>query len=201
MALMILGAGGHGKVVADIARCCGETQIAFLSDGDSRLECMGYPIVGDIELANQYPQHRFVVAIGNAQIRRKLQLELLKQGLELATLVHPKAVVSETASLGMGTVVMAGAIINPGASIGAGCIINTCSSVDHDCVLEDYTHVSVGAHLAGGVIVGAETWIGAGATVIDHISICSGCMIGAGAVVVSDIYQPGTYVGVPARKR
>ena len=95
---------------------------------------------------------------------------------------------------------MAGAVINPGAQIGIGCIINTSSSVDHDCVVEDYVHISVGAHLSGTVRVGKGTWIGAGAIVSNNINICGGCMIGAGAVVIKDIAEPGTYVGVPAKK-
>ena len=95
---------------------------------------------------------------------------------------------------------MAGVVINPGAQIGKGCIINTSSSVDHDCQIEDYVHISVGAHLSGTIEVGERTWIGAGATVSNNVNICGGCTIGAGAVVVKDITESGTYVGVPAKK-
>ena len=103
-------------------------------------------------------------------------------------------------TLGTGTLVAAGAVINPGAVIGDGCIINTCASVDHDCVLEDFVHRAVGAHVAGTVSIGAGTWIGAGATVSNNLQICGGCMIGAGAVVIKSITESGTYVGVPAEK-
>lgn len=95
---------------------------------------------------------------------------------------------------------MAGAVVNPGSTIGKGCIINTCSSVDHDCQIGDYVHISIGAHLAGTVILGKNTWVGAGATISNNIEITSCCMIGAGAVVINDIIEKGTYVGVPARK-
>lgn len=90
--------------------------------------------------------------------------------------------------------------MNPGAVIGKGCIINTCASVDHDCRVEDFVHVSVGAHVAGTVRIGERTWVGAGATVSNNVRICDDCMIGAGAVVVKDIMERGTYVGVPAER-
>ena len=96
---------------------------------------------------------------------------------------------------------MAGAVINTDTTIGEGCIINTCSSVDHDNRLGDFVHVAVGAHLCGTVEVGRRTWIGAGATVSNNISVCDDCILGAGAVVVKDIKEKGTYIGVPAEKR
>ena len=110
------------------------------------------------------------------------------------------AVVAEDVVIGVGTVVMAGAVINPGTHIGKGCIINTCSSVDHDCIVDDFVHVAVGSHLCGTVNVGAGTWIGAGVTVSNNVFICPDCMIGAGAVIVNDIWESGTYVGVPAKR-
>lgn len=200
MKLMIIGASGHGKVVADIAEKSGYGDICFLDDDSTLKDCLGYPVVGATADAERYPEYEFIVAVGNPSIRENVQRMLENKQLKVATLIHPNAVVAKGVSIGAGTVVMAGAVINPSCKIGKGCIINTLASVDHDNVLSDYVHVSVGSHLAGNVSVGAYTWIGAGAVVSNNISVCSRCMIGAGAVVVRDIDESGTYVGVPARK-
>ena len=193
--LVILGASGHGKVVADIAVKNGYTEIVFLDDNPAVTLCAGYPVLGPISLLAETEGDVFA-AIGNAGIRRK-ETERFRDRV-FPVLVHPGAVIAPDAVIGAGTVIMAGAVVNPGAVIGKGCIINTCASVDHDCVLGDYCHVAPGAHLCGTVSVGAETWIGAGATVSNNLTICGGCMIGAGAVAVKDITVPGTYIGVPA---
>ena len=198
--LVIIGASGHGKVVADLAVHCGYTDIAFLDDARAGRTCLGNPIVGAVRDAALYPQSDFIVAIGNAETRERVQTMLLQKGLHMATLIHPKAVIASHVSIGAGSVIMAGTVINPDTKIGEGCIINTCASVDHDNVIGDYVHVSVGSHLAGTVHVGKGTWVGAGATVSNNIQICGGCMIGAGAVVVHDIMQVGTYIGVPAKR-
>lgn len=198
--LMILGAGGQGKVVADIARLCGYTDIAFLDDNQSLTSWVGYPVLGGMGQAGAYTDWEFFIAIGNSMLRQKLQQQLVQTGKTVATLIHPNAVVSQSASVGQGSVVMAGAVINPDAVIGQGCIINTCASVDHDCVVGDYCHISVGSHLAGTVKVGNHNFLGIGAVVSNNLTLCNNCTIGAGAVVVKDICQSGTYVGVPAKK-
>ena len=193
--LIIIGASGHGKVVADIAALNGYKDIVFLDDDESIRECAGYPVIGK---STEAPDGVIFVAVGNADTRKRL-MELYKDRV-LPVLIHPNAVVAEGVEISVGSVVMAGAVINPGARIGKGCIINTSSSVDHDCIVEDFCHVSVGAHLSGTVVVGTGTWIGTGAIVSNNINICGGCMIGAGAVVIKDIDEPGTYVGVPAKE-
>lgn len=198
--LVIIGASGHGKVIADIARKSGYTDILFLDDNEAVKQCGGYKVAGTSKDAETYADYEFVVAIGNAQIRQNIQEILIQKGLQLATLVHPNAVIAERVTISEGTVVMAGAVINPDTVIGRGCIINTCASVDHDCILADFVHVSVGVHVAGTVTIGERTWIGAGATVSNNIAITHDCMIGAGAVVVKQIGQSGTYVGVPVRR-
>lgn len=197
--LVILGASGHGKVVADIAEKLGYETVVFLDDNTQVKSCGKYPVVGKTAAIGNYCDYDFLVAIGNAEVRSRLQKSLTDQGLHIATLVHPAAVVGQDVSIGAGTVVMAGAVINASAVIGRGCIINTCASVDHDCMVGDYAHVSVGAHLAGTVTLGSKSWIGISAAVSNNICICEGCMIGAGAVVVKDINVSGTYVGVPAK--
>jgi sugar O-acyltransferase (sialic acid O-acetyltransferase NeuD family) len=191
MKLTILGASGHGKVVADIARLNGYDDINFLDDDDTLLFCGGYPVIGKTD---KPADGDVFIAVGNSEIR-----ERLSQHRRLITLVHPSAVIAKDVEIGKGTVVMAGAVINPGARIGKGCIINTSSSVDHDCVIGDFTHVSVGAHLCGTVNIGKHTWIGAGATISNNVNICGECTIGAGAVVIKDIEKSGTYIGVPAK--
>lgn len=195
--LVIIGASGHGKVVADIAKKTGYHEIVFLDDNENVHECGGYPVVGrshEVETINA----DVIVGIGNASIRKKIQKSIPER--KMATLIHPSAVVAEDVIIGVGTVIMAGAVINSGARIGTGCIINTCASVDHDCNVGDYVHVAVGSHLCGTVSVGDETWIGAGATVSNNISICSEVMIGAGAVIVKDVKESGIYVGCPSKK-
>lgn len=187
--LLIIGASGHGKVCADIAEKAGY-EIFFADDNPP--SSFPYPIIGGSDV--EWNEECFI-GIGNAAIREKLS-----QGRKLTTLIHPNAVIGNRVKIGAGTVIMAGSVINADAIIGDGVIINTCASVDHDCVIEDFVHVSVGAHVAGTVKIGEATWVGAGATVRNNISICGGCMIGAGAVVVKDIYEKGTYTGIPARK-
>lgn len=194
--LAIIGASGHGKVVADIARKNGYSEIVFLDDNEDIHECGGYPVTGKSAEAGMIDVD-VIVGIGNASVRRRIQESIPDK--KMITLIHPDAVVADDAVIGVGTVVMAGTVINSGARIGKGCIINTCSSVDHDCKVDDYVHIAVGSHLCGTVSVGNETWIGAGATISNNVSICSNCMIGAGTVVVKSIDLAGTYFGVPAR--
>lgn len=195
--LVIIGAGGHGRVCAEIAELSGYKKILFLDDGNAE----NIEIAGKTEDFLQYLSDcDFFVAIGNNNVRRSFLHRIMERQGQIATLIHPDSTVSAHATVGIGTAVMAGAVINTGTVIGKGAIINTCSSVDHDCRIGDFAHVAVGAHLAGTVSVGDTTFIGAGATVINNISIYENCMIGAGATVISDIKENGTYVGVPARK-
>ena len=194
--LIIIGASGHGKVIADIAVKNDYDNIFFLDDNEEIKECAGFPVIGRTNDAKKMAGDK-IVAIGNAKIREKLQSELDN----VITLIHPGAIISRRVRIGIGSVVMAGAVINSDVVIGKGCIINTGSSVDHDCRIGNYAHVSVGSHVAGTVEIGDGTWIGAGVTISNNISICSGCLIGAGATVVKDIKEAGTYIGVPARKK
>lgn len=200
--LVIIGAGGHGKVVADIAEQLGcYEEILFCDDSTVQKTVLNYPVVGDSQKALEYVEKAdYIVAIGNGKIREKVMSNLKSQGGRIATLIHPRATVSRYAKIGCGTVVMAGAVLNPDSVIGEGCIINTGATVDHDCVIKDYVHTAVGSHLCGTVAVGSHTWIGAGAIVKNNVNICGDCMIGAGAVVVKDIKEAGTYIGVPARR-
>ncbi len=197
--LMILGAGGHGRVVAEIAQLSGKyTDIAFLDDKAPEAS-FPYPYMGKCEELTDYlTDYDFFIAIGNAAIRRRLQTEVEEAGGRIIMLIHPAAIISKDVTIGKGTVIMAGAIVNTGAKIGDGVILNTASSVDHDCIVEDFCHVSVGAHLCGTVHLGTGTWIAAGATVINNVTICSDCLIGAGSTVTHDLLNAGIYKGTPA---
>jgi sugar O-acyltransferase (sialic acid O-acetyltransferase NeuD family) len=201
--LLILGAGGHGRVVADCARAIGRwSEIAFLdADWPERRAAGSWPVIGrdrDCELIAQTGDE-FFVAVGQSATRRRLLSELLEAGLTVTSIRHPATIVSQDVEIGTGTVVVAGAIINIGSRIGSGCIINTGAIVDHDCYIADGVHVCPGARLAGHVTVGEDSWIGIGATIRQGISIGSNVTVGAGGVVVQNLNAGVTAVGLPAK--
>ena len=198
--VIVIGASGHGKVVADIVRRSGDTLLGFLDDNEMLPpEIAGIPVLGKVADYAKYPSVSFVIGIGSSAIREKIVRQL--DGVRWYTAIHPSAVISALDTcIGVGCVIMANAVINPSACIGAHCIINTLAVVEHDNRVGDFAHISVGAKLGGTVSVGAHTWVGMGATVSNNVSICDHCMIGAGAVVIHDIKESGAYVGVPARK-
>lgn len=196
--LIIIGAGGHGKVVADNAVKNGYTDIQFVDDRATGI-CMGFPIVGrcaDLVRLDDGATD-FVIGIGNNTVRQALAR---KYDVNWVSLVHPSAQIGLQVSIGKGTVVMAGAVINACAAVGEHCIINTGAIVEHDNSIGDYAHISPGTALGGTVQIGALTHVGIGAVVRNNIQICGGSTIGAGAVVVRNIQDSGTYIGVPARK-
>lgn len=196
--LIIIGAGGHGKVIADNAIKNGYTDICFVDDHATGT-CMGFPIAGTGADVSSLDDGKtdFIIGVGNNEIRKRIAEA---HDVNWVTLVHPSAQIGACVSIGKGTVVMAGAIINPCASIGEHCIINTGAIVEHDNVVEDYVHISPNAALGGAVRVGNLTHVGIGAVVKNNIAICDHCVIGAGAVVVKEIKDSGTYVGVPSRE-
>jgi sugar O-acyltransferase (sialic acid O-acetyltransferase NeuD family) len=202
--LLIIGAGGHGKVVADTALLLGWNNIGFLDDRAATLQSpLGLPIVGTLaDLAAQRPRYSSaIVAIGNATLRLELTDRCRNAGLEVISLMHPMAYISRFASIGAGCVAFAQSAVNADARIGAGCIVNTGATIDHDCVIGDGVHVCPGAHLAGAVNVGDRSWIGIAATVRQGISIGRDATVGAGAAVVADVADASTVVGVPAKHR
>lgn len=196
--LVIIGASGHGKVIADIALKNGYEIVGFLDDNESLQEICGFPVLGSIKTVCDYKEDcEFVIAIGNNTIREKIATEY---DVRWATLIHPSAVLGMQVQIGEGTVVMANAIINPCARVGKHCIINTGAIVEHDNALADYVHLSPNATLAGTVRVGTGTHVGVGACVKNNVVITEHVVIGAGATVVKDITEVGVYVGVPARR-
>ncbi|MGH0483246.1 acetyltransferase [Bacillus mycoides] len=200
--LLIIGAGGHGKVIADIALKMNKWEyISFLDDSEDVKASMGIEIIDKSTSFSKYIRnYDFFVGIGNNSIREKIQEQLESLGASIPILIHPTAIIGEQVFLGVGTVVMAGAVINCCTRIGKGCIINTASTIDHDNVIGDYAHISPGAKLAGTVKIGRSTWLGIGSVISNNITITDKCNVGAGAVVIRDITELGTYVGVPARR-
>lgn len=200
--LLILGASGHGKVVADIAIKMNQWQsIAFLDDNREIKSTIGLSVIGPTSAADNYTDdYDIFVGIGNNATRQKVQGMLEAKGAAIPTLIHPNAVVGLDVNIGVGTVIMAGAVVNCSTRIGKGCIINTGATVDHDSCLGDFVHISPGAHLAGSVTVGGGSWLGIGSIVSNNVNIIGCCKIGAGAVVVRDLTESGTYVGVPVRR-
>nr|WP_231692626.1 acetyltransferase [Thiopseudomonas alkaliphila] len=201
LTLAILGASGHGKVVAETAELLGYQCVFFDDAYPSVKNNEDWPVIGITDnLLEQAANFAAVtVAIGNNAIRLAKIQQLQDAGAKLVTLVHPRAIVSSYANLQPASVVFAGAVINPFAQIGRGCIINTAASIDHDCVIADGVHISPGTHLAGNVSVGKEAWVGIGAAVKQGINIAANCTVGAGAVVVKDVAGSMTVVGNPAK--
>ena len=201
--LLIIGAGGHGKVIADIAlKMCKWEIIEFLDDNQNLTNSLGLRIIGKTtEFIDYIDEYDFFVAIGDNKIRKEKQERLEKAGASIPKLIHPSAQIAEEVSIGYGTAVMAGVIINSSTNIGKGCIINTGSTIDHDNHIHDFVHVSPGSNLAGNVEVGEECWLGIGCTLINNIKITKGSIIGAGSVVVKHIHEKGVYIGIPAEKR
>lgn len=196
--LVIIGASGHGKVIADIALKLGYEIVGFLDDNDSLKEICGFPVLGSTKNVYEYKENcEFVIAIGNNEIREKIATTY---DVKWATLVHPTAIIGMQVLIGEGTVIMANAVINPCASVGRHCIINTGAIVEHDNYLSDYVHISPNAILAGTVCIGKGVHIGVGSCVKNNVTITENVVVGAGAAVVKDIIEDGVYVGVPARR-
>jgi sugar O-acyltransferase (sialic acid O-acetyltransferase NeuD family) len=206
--LLILGAGGHAKVVAETALACGvASRLAFLDDrcsgSDQLPPILGWPMLGPLvealepETRAQFPAA--MVAIGHSATRLLWLERLQAAGYALPVLIHPTAWVSPSAQLGPGSVVFSQVAVQAQATMGTGTILNTSCSVDHDAQLADGVHICPGARLAGAVQVGERSWIGIGAAVIQQVRIGADVTIGAGAAVVRDLPDGVTAVGVPAR--
>ncbi|PMO59959.1 acetyltransferase [Vibrio breoganii] len=198
----ILGASGHGKVIAELAELNGYDLIDFYDDAwptKSSVEC--WEIKGNTDnlfaLVESYDL--VVVAIGNNPVRVEKSQRLSNAGAKLGVLAHPSSVVSPHATLGLGTVVMANAVINPFSQVGFACIVNTAATIDHDCHLADGVHVSPGVNIAGGVNIGSQSWVGIGSAVKQLVSIGSNVTVGAGSTVIKDVSDGQTVIGCPAK--
>ncbi|WP_105213404.1 acetyltransferase [Pseudoalteromonas sp. T1lg22] len=198
--IALIGASGHGEVVAEIAEL-NSYSVVFYDDAYPDGGNLGpWEIRGSVKSLNSNLDNfeSVFVSIGNNNIRERIQLDLQKKGCKIATLIHPAGVVSRYATLKPGTVVMANAVINPFASLGEGCIVNTCAVIEHDCGISDFAHISPNASLAGGVVVGTKSWVGLGTSVRQLIKIGDNTVVGAGSVVVRDLPSNVIAYGVPA---
>jgi acetyltransferase EpsM len=202
--LLIWGASGHARVVADIVTLNNQYELAgFVDDTPSAPDrFLNYTVYHDLETLRTVPNlhgANLIVGVGDCRARMQLAGAARERGFTLTSAIHPRAVVSSDASIGEGTVVAAGAVVNPGCSIGLNVIVNTGATVDHDCKIADGVHISPGVHLGGWVTVGAATWLGIGSIVKDRITIGEGGVIGAGSLVLSDIPDRVVAWGVPAK--
>jgi len=193
--VVIIGAGGHGRVVADIVKSSGDIVFGFLDDAKTS----NAALLGKVDDCVKYKDKYFIIAIGNNAIRRTIAEKY--EDLNYYTAIHPSAVTGADTEISEGTCLMPYSVINSGAVVGKHCIINTHSTVEHDCKIDDFVHVSPGAVLCGTVSVGANTHIGAGAVVKNNLNICENVTVGIGGAVVKSIDTPGIYVGVPARQK
>ncbi len=189
----LFGASGHAKVIMDIVKAQGDDVCCLYDDAPHCAKIHGRPVykVGDVDVKGP-----MIISIGSCLVRKLISE---RYDIEYAIAIHPQTTISDSATIGVGTVVMPGAIINADVIIGRHCIINTKASVDHECRIEDFVHIAPGATLSGNVEVGECSWIGVGSCVKQGIHIGKNCMIGAGAVVVKDIPDNSTAYGNPAR--
>ena len=193
---IIIGAGGHGVVVADILKKRRYQILGFLDDGiESGTQIFGSTILGKISDCINYPEATFIIGIGHNETRKAIAE---KYSINFGTAIHPTATIGGECQIQRGTVIMAGAIVNPRTKIGMHCIINTNAGIDHDNQINNYTHISPNVTTGGDVIIGECSHVGIGSTIKNGIKICPNTTIGAGAVVVKDIEIAGTYIGIPA---
>ena len=204
---VILGAGGHGRMVLGCLRAAGGVRVVGFTDPDEGLwskEVAGLPVFGGDDrprLAGQGVD-AFAVGLGDAEgptARRRLFDVARGVGLAAVAVIHPSALVADDVRLGEGCQIMPRAVINPGVTIGIQALVNTAVILEHDCVVGDHVHVASGAILAGGAVIDDGALVGAGATVIQGVRVGAGAIVGAGAVVIRDVAPDETVVGVPAR--
>ena len=203
--LIILGGGGHAKVIIDTALALG-AEILGLTDPDTTKhgkEILGISIVGDdawVERNYSPNQICLICGHGNIHTSHKLYEHFLAQGFKFATLLHPSAIISREVKIADGTVVMAGVIIQPSVQIGSNVIINTGAQVDHDSIIGSHTHIAPGAIVSGGVCIGESTMVGCGTKIIESIKIGSYVKIAAGTVVTQNIDDNKKVKGVPGKE-
>lgn len=197
--ILLIGAGGHGLVLAEIAKLIGYKKICFLDDKYDK----DYPydiIGGIIDFLVYKDDYDFFVSIGSNEIRREITEKVYSNDCKLVNLIHPSAIISDSVELSEGIAIMPNTIVNPNSKIGLGAILNTATSIDHENVIEEFVHISPGCHLAGQVSIGKMSWLGIGCNVINDIRICEKCIIGAGSTITKDIKKSGIYVGTPVRR-
>jgi sugar O-acyltransferase (sialic acid O-acetyltransferase NeuD family) len=199
---IIYGAGGHARVALDAARLVGLFPKWIVDDSPIQSNIFGVPIISSSDKCWLELNHfKYLVAVGSNSVRCSIFLKLLKKGGEPCTIIHPSATISAAATIGAGTVVMAGVQVNSCATIGSNVILNTGSSVDHDCKIGDHVHLCPGTHVAGTVEIGDLTMIGTGSCIIPNVKIGSEVVVGAGSVVLRNLPDKSVAYGNPARQK
>lgn len=199
--IIIIGASGHGKVVASTLLASNNKISGFVDDDSSLLGSyfLGCPVLGNLSFLSNRHDQAAIIAIGDNKIRKKIAEKYAH--LRWQTAIHPKAYVHPSVTLGEGTVVFAGAIIQPDAVIGRHAIVNTSTSIDHDCRIDDYAHIAPGSHLAGNITIAEGALVGIGSSIIPGMTIGQWTLVGAGSVVVNNINHYAQVKGVPAKVR
>lgn len=201
--VIVIGGGGHAKVLASTLLLCGRNILGFVDPDPTLPPLLGIGHLGDdiavmIYSAESVELVNGVGSISSTRNRQNVFERFTRKQYHFATIVHPSAVIAPEAHLQSGVQVMAAAVVQAGCRLGDNVVINTGARVDHDCIIDSHAHVAPGATLCGAVSVGAGAHIGAGATVIQGIRIGAGSVVGAGALVIRDVPQQTTAVGVPA---
>ncbi|WP_169306622.1 acetyltransferase [Cohnella pontilimi] len=199
--LLILGAGGHGRTVADAALMTGIwDRIAFLDDKEDLEEVSGFPVLGQFNLFPRFLNDfdGAFVAIGNNDLRLKLIIVLQHAGFNVPSIIHPHSSVSKRSKIAAGSIVMAGAVVNTDATIERGCIINTCSSVDHDCYVQEGVHISPGSHVGGTASIGRCSWLCMNSCIGNNRKVGKNVIVAAGSIVIKDVPDDVMVAGIPA---
>jgi sugar O-acyltransferase (sialic acid O-acetyltransferase NeuD family) len=194
--LLVVGAGGHAKVVIDAARAAGLEIAGVVGEPRGRTDLLGVPIV---KSAVGLDADTFIIAVGDNRARAQLFAEYLAAGLHPAVVVHPSAVIADGVEIGGGTLVAAGVVVNVDARVGENAILNTSCTIDHDCLVGDHAHIGPTSGLCGGVAIGTGALVGVGCSITPTRSVGEWAVVGAGSVVVRDLPATGVYAGVPAR--
>ncbi|MHA2052248.1 MAG: acetyltransferase [Candidatus Hodarchaeales archaeon] len=200
--VVIVGAGGHGKVIADILELNDYEIIGFIYD-DPKMkgaQVSGYNVLGSIDDLDSFSEAEcgFVAQVDHEKRIKYIQI-LLSRGLELINAFHPTSVRSKHIKMGKGVCMMAGSIVNPGVTVGDGSIINTSATIDHDSTLGVCSHISPGAKIARNVEIGENSFIGTGAIINPNLKVGNNVIVGSGTVIINDIPDEATAVGNPAQ--
>lgn len=206
--IILIGGGGHCKSCIDVIETTGLYHIGGILDVPQKLgeEILGYKVIGNDEDIEAFHNKSFcfLITVGqikSAGIRKKVLNVLNSIGAEIATIISPKAAISQHAKIASGTIIMHHALVNAGAQIGSNCIINTGAIIEHDVNIGSNTHISTGAIVNGDCAVGDETFIGSNTCISSQISVGNNCIVGAGSLVIKDLVEPGTYLGNPAKRK
>ncbi len=203
MEYIIVGAGGHGRVILDILTAQNKAVAGFIDEHEKEAVLGIYPILGKkesiVKLIETGKNIKFIVAIGDNEVRKKLVHYIQSYNGQFGKAIHPSSIVSNNVKIGIGSVVMPNVVINNATNIGQHVILNTSATIDHDCTIQDFVHVSPGVNLAGGVVIGSNSHIGIGACIIPKIKVGNNVIVGAGGVVIEDIVNDVVAVGCPTK--